>query len=317
MVRKVRREFCQQLIVEEEFRRLEQPVEDDVQRALERELLENRCQNEINLWGHIILEGFLRYQLCLKHELPVRTRQIPVHNRREALTWACAAQLRRSDLKTEMRLYLIGKRYSIEKGVPGHHSSRLPGILAQSLVGTDETPVPGGTAIRLGKEYGFGRYAITRYGVYAESIDQLFRTAPQLAELILSGILEMTQKDVIRVSQLPEQVLRKAEESPEEFVIQNGLQRRRRGRPPAYDGQLSDSDFSQQMLVKQMPSYDPDAEVSGLTLTIPSWISSIQRTYAAAEFPAISPGALERLAAQLLCLTQSAEQLMGAIKEVL
>ena len=40
MVRKVRCEFCPQLIVEEEFRRLEQPVEDDVQRALERELLD-------------------------------------------------------------------------------------------------------------------------------------------------------------------------------------------------------------------------------------------------------------------------------------
>lgn len=317
MVRKVCREFCRQLIVEDEFRRLEQPVADDVQRALERELLENRCQNEINLWGRIILEGFLHYQLCLKHDLPVCTRQIPVHNRREALTWACAAQLKRSDLRTEMRFYLIGKRYSIEKGVPGHHSSRLPGILNQSLVGTDETPVPGSTAIRLGREYGIGRYAITRYGVYAESIDQLFRTAPQLAELILSGVFEMTQKDVIRVSQLPEQILQKAEESPEKFVIQYGLQRRKRGRPPAYNGQLSDSDFSRQMLVKQMPSYDPDAEVSGLTLTIPSWISSIQRTHAAAELSAISPSALERLATQLLCLMQSAEQLMRAMKEVL
>lgn len=310
-------ELCQQLIVEEEFRRLEQPVEDDVQRALERELLENRGQNEINLWGRMILEGFLRYQLCLKHELPVRTRQIPVRNRREALTWACAEQLRRSDLKPEMRLYLIGKRYCVEKGVPGGHASQLPGILPQSLVEMGETSAPGSTAIRLGNEYGFGRYAIYRYGVYAASIDQLFQTAPQLAALILSGMLEMTQKDVIRVSQLPEQVLRKAEESPEKFVIQNGLQRRKRGRPPAYDGQRSASDFSRQMLVKQMPSYDPDAEVSGLTLTIPSWISSIRRTYAEAEFSAISPSALERLAAQLRFLTQSAEQLMSVIKEVL
>ena len=216
-----------------------------------------------------------------------------------------------------MRLYLIGKRYSIEKGVPGHQPSRLLGVPAQSLVGTGETPVPGSTAIRLGKEYGFGRYAITRYGAYAESIDQVFQAAPQLAGLILSGVFEMTQKAVIRVSQLPEQVLRKAEESPEEFVIQNGLRRRKRGRPPANDGRLSDSDFSRKMLVKQMPSYDPDAKVSGLTLTIPSWISYMQRTYAAAEFSAISPGALEQLAAQLLCLMQSAEQLMSAMKEVL
>lgn len=313
----MRGEFCQQLLVEEEFHRLEQPVEDDIQRALERELLENRSQNEINLWGRIILEGFLRYQLCLKLDLPIRVRQVPVHNRREALSWACAAQLRRNDLKREMRIYLIGKRYSAEKGVSGRQSSQLPDTRVQPLGENGRKPAVCKTAIRLGEEYGLGRCTIRRYGAYAEAIDRLYRAAPQLAALILSGALEVAQKEVIRLSWLPEPALQKAEETPKKFFLQDGLQRRKRGRPPAYSSQLSDTDFSRRMLVKQMPSYDPDAEVSGLTLTIPSWTSSIQRTYAKAEFSAISSGALEQLATQLACLTQSAEQLMSVIKEVL
>lgn len=310
----MRYEVCQRLTVEEEFRRLEHPVEDGVQRALERDLIKNGCQNAINLWGNTILEGFLRYQLCLKHELPVYTRQIPVHNRREALTWACAAQLRRDDLNPERRIYLIGKRYSVEKGVPGCQSSQLPDIRARAFGETGKKPPACKTAIRLGEEYGLGRCAVTRYGIYAEAIDRIFQAAPQFADLILSGTLEVAQKEVIHLSSLPEQTLRQAEEDPERFAVQNRLLRKKRGRPPAYDGKLSD--FSRQMLVKQMPSYDPDAEVSGLTLTIPSWISSIQRTLTSADFSSISPGALERLAEQLICLTQSAEQLMGAIKEV-
>lgn len=295
---------------------MEQPVEEGAQRILEQELMENGCRDPINLWGHIILEGFLRYRLCLKHDLPVRTRQIPVRSRREALTWACAAQLRRNDLKREMRIYLIGKRYSVEKGVPGCQSSQLPDMRFQPFGEKGKKPPACKTAIRLGEEYGLGRCAVTRYGAYAEAIDRIFQAAPQFAALILSGTLETAQREVIHLSRLPEQALRQVEEDPEKFAVQNRLLGKKRGRPPAYGSRRPDLDFSRQMLVKQMPSYDPDAEVSGLTLTIPSWISSIQRTYTAAEFSAISPGALERLAEQLLCLRQSAEQLMSAIKEV-
>ena len=310
------REFCQQLIVEEEFRRLEQPVEGDVRRALERELIQNPCQNAVSLWGNIILEGFFHYQFCLKHGLPVHTHQIPVRNRREALSWVCAAQLRRNDLKSEMRIYLIGKRYSVEKGGPGRQSSQLPDMRTQRLDGEGIKSTVCKTAIRLGEEYGLGRCAITRYGAYAEAIDQLFQAAPQFTALILSGELEAAQKDVIRLSKLPEHILQKAAENPERFILQNGLQRKKRGRPSVYGNRRSASNCSGQMLVKQMPSYDPDAEVSGLTLTIPSWISSIQRTYSSAEFSAISASALERLMEQLLCLTQSTQQLISAIKEV-
>ena len=40
--------------------------------------------------------------------------------------------------------------------------------------------------------------------------------------------------------------------------------------------------------VKDMPQYDPDAEVSSLTLTIPSWQSSIERTKKTADLSGIS-----------------------------
>lgn len=69
------------------------------------------------------------------------------------------------------------------------------------------------------------------------------------------------------------------------------------------------------MLVKQMPDYDPDGEISGLTLTIPSWIGSIRRAQSNADVSAISSQALERLAEQLICLAESVEALFSAIKE--
>ena len=40
--------------------------------------------------------------------------------------------------------------------------------------------------------------------------------------------------------------------------------------------------------VKDMPAFDPDAYVSSLTLTIPSWISSIKRTAANSDIKTLS-----------------------------
>ena len=40
--------------------------------------------------------------------------------------------------------------------------------------------------------------------------------------------------------------------------------------------------------VKDMPAFDPDAYVSSLTLTIPSWISSIKRTAANSDIKMLS-----------------------------
>ena len=51
--------------------------------------------------------------------------------------------------------------------------------------------------------------------------------------------------------------------------------------------------------IKTMPAYDPDTEVAGLTLTIPSWMSSIDRTKSMAHLEAISPAARQNLLAAL------------------
>ena len=40
--------------------------------------------------------------------------------------------------------------------------------------------------------------------------------------------------------------------------------------------------------VKDMPSYDPDAEISSLTLTIPSWCSSLSRAISHADLQAVT-----------------------------
>ena len=64
-----------------------------------------------------------------------------------------------------------------------------------------------------------------------------------------------------------------------------------------------------------MPKYDPDAEITGLTLTIPSWASSIDRTRSKADFENISDNARLKLYGALQNLMEAINEMMAAIKE--
>lgn len=64
-----------------------------------------------------------------------------------------------------------------------------------------------------------------------------------------------------------------------------------------------------------MPDYDPDAEVTGLTLTIPSWATSISRTRSNTDLSSISLKARMNLEHALFNLRATIEELLQAIKE--
>lgn len=67
--------------------------------------------------------------------------------------------------------------------------------------------------------------------------------------------------------------------------------------------------------IKTMPSYDPDAEVASLTLTIPSWISSIDRAQSNADLKLVSKTARMRLEEALRQLANKAFEMLEAVRE--
>ena len=67
--------------------------------------------------------------------------------------------------------------------------------------------------------------------------------------------------------------------------------------------------------IKDMPAFDPDAEITGLTLTIPSWASSIERTRTKANLKIISSRARNNLIEALLKLQIAIEEMREAVKE--
>ena len=59
-----------------------------------------------------------------------------------------------------------------------------------------------------------------------------------------------------------------------------------------------------------MPEFDPDAEISSLTLTIPSWQSSIERAKNTADLTSVSPQAKGNLVRALNELSNTIADLL-------
>ena len=68
--------------------------------------------------------------------------------------------------------------------------------------------------------------------------------------------------------------------------------------------------------VKDMPEYDPDAEISSLTLTIPSWKSSIERAKNTADLAIVSPQAKDNLAQALRELRNTIADMLSEVEDI-
>ena len=60
--------------------------------------------------------------------------------------------------------------------------------------------------------------------------------------------------------------------------------------------------------MKDTPAFDPDAEINGLALTIPSWCSSMKRVRNAIDPDIVSEDAKSRLRSGLILLTDEVKK---------
>ena len=68
--------------------------------------------------------------------------------------------------------------------------------------------------------------------------------------------------------------------------------------------------------IKITPKHDPDAEITGLTLTVPSWVSSIERARHHSDINAASSDAKSKLEDALLSLQEKISEMLTDIREV-
>lgn len=304
------------------FQKLISPLSADEYKQLEENLLNEGCREPIYVWKGTIIDGHNRYKICLQHKIPFQTQQLSLESRHEVIAWICANQIGRQNISEETRRYLIGKRYESEKIIDNHNrtgknqSTKGEGLRTEMLFEPGIPPRENATARKLGEEYRLSQATIAKYGAYSRAVDALTKVSEELVPKILSGQTKISQDNLIELSKLPAQEIKRLSrqliQNDRDFVGYAAASKKlsSRTRPQAPDFQVLP-----EITVKNMPAFDPDAEITSLSLTIPSWISSIERTRSLANLDLVSDKAKDKLADILNNLKNASDQLLSMIRE--
>lgn len=312
-----------QLTIDREFRDLIRPLMKDEYRHLEENLLADGCREPITVWKGVIVDGHNRFEICSRLGIPFEVRERHFDNREEVIIWICANQLGRRNISDETRRYLIGKRYEAEKVFAGRRnyngwnqyrkreeSTDLP----YEVIDPDAQQEKIRTSQRIGEEYHLAHGTVEKYGTYSKAVDAIAKKDPSMLPRILSGRYKISHDNVIALSRMSAQEVKK-------FGKQMRTTRKTSTVVPyvvsrSHLGQIApEQPVPVQTGIKTMPDFDPDAEITGLTLTIPSWTSSINRTRNHTDLNNISLKARMNLQHALFNLQSTIDELLQDIKE--
>lgn len=314
------------LKIDEQFKNLIRPLRKDEYKMLESNIVADGCREPIIVWNGTIIDGHNRYEICNRLQIPYSTREIEFSDRDEAISWICANQLGRRNITDETRKYLIGKRYEAEKAIGCKNTRGLNQYtpIDPSLPYDDYNPedteqgkvTASRTAQRIGDEYHISHGTVQKYAIYSKALDDISEVEPSLVPQILSGRMKISHENIVELSKQKSGDIKRLStqmiKSPQAFVKYSHTRE-------SIKNQTSTAGRDVQIdpipAIKTMPEYDPDAEVSGLVLTIPSWTGSIDRTCSVADFKRISGKARNNLIKALNELQEKIDQILDSVKE--
>ena len=304
-----------------EFKNLIRPLQKKEFLQLEANILSDGCRDPIVTWKGFIVDGHNRYEICTEHQIPFEILEMDFECKEAAIAWICANQLGRRNITEETRKFLIGMQYETEKVIASRRNAQgtnqysLPGQGPRKLTDAERQAASGHlTAQKIADENHISQGTVQKYAMYTRALEEIGKTCPSLVPKILSGRYKISHKNLLELSRMsPEEmkkVVRKIEVTQQPFVKYNTT-RQEVQRSVGQFGRVLNTGPS----VKDMPAFDPDAEITGLTLTIPSWASSIDRTRSKADLSIVSDRARDRLAEALTELQGKVSEMLTALKE--
>lgn len=273
---------------------------------LELTILSEGSNEPIITWNNIIVDGHKRYEICKRNKIPVIAKEQEFECIEAVIVWICANQLKRTNLSEETRKYLIGMQFENEKIITKMHAKYRRNHIAETDVDvTNDAPNRQKSAQTIALANNISIASVQKYSVFARSVEKIRLKEPKLVSKILSGQYRLSHSHVIDMADLTKEELqrinRKIEMNPREFM------QYRTSRNSNETGKFEAIPTQELMgpSVKDMPEYDPDAEIKSLALTIPSWQSSIERAKRNTDFSQVSEEAKSNLKTKLHSLSMT------------
>ena len=229
----------------------------------------------------------------------------------EAGSFVCSNQLRRKDLTNSYRKYLIGKKFYYEEAIFHRDNKNIQNVKYR-------------IAYKIGEEENISGGTVLKYNAYSTAIDTIYKSAEELAFHILMEHLKVSHENTIELSRRASDEIRYISRS----VIQQRLKhltyqdirhecawKHTNSKATISRSERREQKDTSSASIRQMPEYDPDADVNSLCMTIGSWVSSIKRVNQTVDFSTITRKATINLVRQLTILEQTINMLQKTLTE--
>lgn len=274
-------------------------------------ILESFKKNEdrvcvVYAWEDILLSPAFIYQKMIDENVAFSVVRFDFTDKLEAVVFVCMHQLERVNLTDSYRKYLIGKAY-LSKYILTNYG-KITSKFKSSMELAGPLNIASGTVLK--------------YGEYAKAIEWVYNVEPKLADYILNEKVRISHSNTLELERIPKENLRRLLGA----IENNGLKKITysemrfesqynppKGLKPSRVERNEEAD--EKLAIRQVPAFDPDAQVSSLALTVPSWTSSIKRVTEATNFSKISNAARNRLMRNLSNLSAGIDAIRQAIEE--
>ena len=301
------------------FRELNIPISPEKRMEMDRKIRKSEPVDPIITWNSYVLKGYEQHDLSRKYHRNIPIQIMYFARKTEAIAWLCREQMKRTDLTWTGRAWLISRLYDALLEISRQQ------IAKENFQYRQITPSPS-TEKRekaahenrllleeLGQKYNCHRDTIRRYVQFGRRLDMLEEKIPGIRNRILTGGLNVMMAHMPALLKMPLEQL--------ESMADNGDIRRLR--PPAELYNIPQRNRKHRKKksiqvktgIKQMPEYDPDADLNGLRYTIGAWRKAINRTKNQADFGRATAAGKVRLKQELDKLMSETESLCKILEE--
>ena len=270
------------LMTDNAFRELNLPILPALRREMENQIRKYGPDKTIPVWRGYILMEYDQYEICTKLHRDYRWKELDFPRKSYAMIWICRQQLEQDDIIWQAKAWLISHLYEIrreeERKLDARTRFQYKQLSPSSRQENIQVNTHENTEIleELGKAYNCSRDTIRRYVKYGREMDRLEEMVPGSRSKILTGQLRVTLQHMALIMKTPPEQLKKIMETPgiRELIPPSEIIAEGKEKP----ARRKKKEFSLKTGIKQMPIYDPDAELNSLTYTVNAWTKALART---------------------------------------
>ena len=271
------------------------------------------------VWNNILMDRIFEYREYTDAGYTIKTQPFSFKSKDVMLSSIC--QLLTDDISeyTPYKAYLIGKHYQYHKNAYYRDEiktplSQLPLTELKQKYSRDIHR----SIVDIVDAYGIACATIHFYSKYASAIDLIRIKNPDIATRLLSGRINIPQKSVITLSQMTNDEIENYLKALNSYTLIKKAPVKIPGDNPVDIDNSNKPHLENRIIpeIKQMPKYDPDAAVSSLALTVPSWSESIRRVRERSVLSEVSQKAADNLIFQLGILEKSIQIIKNELEGI-